>query len=112
MGKQLPGFTPVGPVITTADEIPDPAALFLTTRLNSVVMQAAAISELIFNVAELISYFSRWYSFEPGDILLTGTPSGVGVGRKPPVYMHPGDTVEVEIDRIGVLRTPILEPPD
>ena len=112
MGKQFAGFTPVGPVVTTADEIRDPAALSLTTRLNGVVMQAAPVSDLIFNVFELISYFSRWYTFEPGDLLLTGTPSGVGVGRKPPVFMHPGDTVEVEIDKIGILRTPIMAPPN
>lgn len=107
MGKQLPGFTPLGPVLTTIDEIPDPAALNLTTRLNGSVMQRTQMSDMIFPIAEVISYLSRWYSFSPGDILLTGTPAGVGIGRSPRVFLGDGDVVEVEIDRIGTLRTPV-----
>jgi 2-keto-4-pentenoate hydratase/2-oxohepta-3-ene-1,7-dioic acid hydratase in catechol pathway len=103
MGKQLPGFTALGPVLTTIDEIPDPAALHLRTRLNGAVMQSSPVSDLIFSIAELISYLSRWYTFLPGDVILTGTPSGVGIGRKPPVFIKKGDTLEVEIDRIGTL---------
>jgi acylpyruvate hydrolase len=103
MGKQLPGFTALGPVLTTCDEIPDPSELHLTTRLNDRVMQSAGISDLIFPIAETISYLSRWYTFSPGDVLLTGTPSGVGVGRKPPVFVQKGDVLRVEIDRIGTL---------
>ena len=105
MGKQLPGFTALGPAITTSDEIPDPSQLHLTTRLNGTVMQSASVSDLIFPIAESIAYFSRWYTFQAGDILLTGTPSGVGIGRKPPIFLAKGDIVEVDIDRIGVLRT-------
>ena len=105
MGKQLPGFTALGPVLTTTDDIPDPSALRLTTRLNGTVMQAAPISDLIFPIAEVIAYLSCWYTFLPGDVLLTGTPSGVGIGRKPPVFIRAADVVEVEIDRIGTLRT-------
>ena len=105
MGKQLPGFTALGPVLTTVDEIPDPSALHLTTRLNEKVMQSASVSDLIFPIAETISFLSRWYTFQPGDILLTGTPAGVGIGRKPPVFIHSGDTVAVSVDRIGTLTT-------
>ena len=103
MGKQLPGFTPCGPVIATADEIPDPHELQLTTRLNGTVMQATRTDDLIFGIAELASYFSRWYRFEPGDLVTTGSPAGVGFGRDPKVFMKPGDRIEVEIEGIGVL---------
>jgi 2-keto-4-pentenoate hydratase/2-oxohepta-3-ene-1,7-dioic acid hydratase in catechol pathway len=109
MGKSLPGFTPIGPVITTADEIGDPSALKLTTRLNGNIMQSAEVSDMIFPLAEVVSYFSRWYTFQPGDIITTGTPAGVGVGRKPPVFMKAGDTIEVEISKIGVLRNFLVE---
>jgi 2-keto-4-pentenoate hydratase/2-oxohepta-3-ene-1,7-dioic acid hydratase in catechol pathway len=108
MGKQMPGFTPLGPVLTTADEIRDPHALQLTTRLNGQVMQSAETSDMIFPLAEQIAYFSRWYTFQPGDVLSTGTPAGVGVGRKPPVFMKPGDRIEVEISGIGVLANTIV----
>jgi acylpyruvate hydrolase len=105
MGKQLPGFTALGPVLTTTDEIPDPAALHLTTRLNDTVVQSADVSDLIFPIAEVIAYLSRWYTFLPGDVLLTGTPAGVGVGRKPPLFIKKNDVLNVEIDRIGELTT-------
>jgi len=107
MGKQFPGFTPLGPVLLTADEVPDPSDLGITTRLNGRVMQSAKVSDLIFELADTIAFLSRWYRFQPGDILLTGTPAGVGVGRQPPVFMHPGDIVEVEIDGVGILRNSI-----
>lgn len=104
MGKQFPSFTPLGPVLLTMDEVPDLAELHITTRLNGTVMQSAPVGDLIFDVAETISYLSRWYEFRPGDVLLTGTPAGVGVGHRPPVFMKPGDVVEVEITGIGLLR--------
>ncbi len=107
MGKQFPGFTPLGPVLLTADEVPDPSALGITTRLNGRVMQSAKVSDLIFELADTIAFLSRWYRFQPGDVLLTGTPAGVGVGRKPPIFMQPGDTIEVDIGSIGVLRNTI-----
>ena len=103
MGKQFQGFTPLGPVLLTADEVPDVTALRITTRLNGAVMQNALVGDLIFDLPQTIAHFSRWYTFQPGDVLLTGTPAGVGVGRKPPVFMHRGDLVEVEISGIGVL---------
>lgn len=105
MGKQLPGFTPLGPVLTTVDEVPDPEALRLVTRLNGNTMQSAPVSDLLFSIPCMIAHFSRWYTFQPGDVLLTGTPAGVGVGRKPPLFMEHGDVVEVEIDRIGILKS-------
>lgn len=105
MGKQLPGFTALGPVLTTTDEISDPSSLHLTTRLNGQVMQSADVSDLIFPIADVIAYLSRWYTFLPGDVLLTGTPAGVGVGRKPSVFIKKSDVVEVHIDRIGSLVT-------
>lgn len=104
MGKQFDTFTPLGPVLTTADEIGDVTALEIVTRLNGKEMQKAPISDLIFTLAETISYFSKWYTFQPGDILLTGTPAGVGVGRKPPVFMKADDVIEIEIGGIGTLR--------
>ena len=107
MGKQYDGFTPLGPVLLTADEVPDPGKLQITTRLNGEVMQHAPVSDLIFKLQDTISYLSRWYTFRPGDVLLTGTPAGVGVGRRPPVFMHAGDVVEVEISGIGILRNTI-----
>ncbi len=108
MGKQFDSFTPLGPVLTTADEIGDVTALEITTRLNGAVMQHAPISDLIFPLAETIAYFSNWYTFHPGDLLLTGTPAGVGVGRKPPVFMKAGDVIEVEVSGIGVLRNVLM----
>jgi acylpyruvate hydrolase len=109
MGKQLPGFTALGPVLTTTDEIPDPSTLHLTTRLNGKVMQSADVSDLIFPIEDLIAYLSRWYTFLPGDVLLTGTPAGVGVGRKPPIFIKKSDVVEVQINHIGNLITRFKE---
>jgi acylpyruvate hydrolase len=112
MGKQFEGFTPLGPVLLTADEVPDVSKLELITRLNGVVMQQAFVSDLIFPIAQTISYFSQWYTFEPGDILLTGTPAGVGVGRQPPVFMQPSDQIEIEITGVGILRNTVVAPVD
>lgn len=103
MGKQLPGFTPCGPVMVTADEIADPHDLQLTTTLNGEVVQSTKTDDLIFGVAEILSYFSRWYRFEPGDLFTTGSPAGVGFGRDPKLFMKPGDRIEVEIEGIGRL---------
>jgi acylpyruvate hydrolase len=107
MGKQFPGFTPLGPCLTTLDELPSIPALRLTTRLNGNVVQSSAIGDLIFSLEDTIAHFSGWYEFLPGDILLTGTPAGVGVGRKPRLFMKHNDIVEVEIEGIGVLRNRI-----
>ena len=104
MGKQLPGFTPCGPVMVTADEIADPRDLGLATTLNGEIVQSARTDDLIFGPAEILSYFSRWYRFEPGDLVTTGSPAGVGYGREPKLFMKPGDEIAVEIEGIGRLR--------
>ena len=103
MGKQLPGFTPCGPVMVTADEIADPHDLQLTTTLNGEVVQSTKTDDLIYGVAEILSYFSKWYRFEPGDLFTTGSPAGVGFGRDPKLFMKAGDRIEVEVEGIGRL---------
>lgn len=108
LGKQLPTFCPCGPVIVTADEIADPHDLQLTVTLNGEVMQSSNTDDLIFNLPQIISYYSTFYRFSPGDIVTTGSPPGVGVGRKPPVFMKPGDLIEVEIEGIGKLSNTVV----
>ncbi len=108
-GKGLDGFCPLGPWIVTADEIPNPQALRLQLRVNGEKKQDARTEGMIFSVAKLISAWSQGMTLEPGDLLMTGTPSGVGFARKPPEYLQPGDVVEAEIDAIGLLRNPVLE---
>ena len=103
-GKNFPRTGALGPWMVTADEIPDPHVLDIKTRLNGEVLQSANTDQLIFRVPELIAYISSFTTLSPGDIIATGTPSGVGFARKPPLFMKPGDVVEVEIERIGVLK--------
>jgi 2-keto-4-pentenoate hydratase/2-oxohepta-3-ene-1,7-dioic acid hydratase in catechol pathway len=107
-GKQLPTFCPLGPVIATKDDVPDPHDVTMTTTLNGEVMQSAHTSDLIWKVSKLISYFARWYAFAPGDVLTTGSPAGVGFAREPKVFMKAGDVVAVTVDRVGTLRNPIV----
>ncbi len=107
-GKQLPTFCPIGPVIATTDELPDPHDVNLSTTLNGKVMQSAHTSDLIWTIPYLISYFSRWYHFRPGDILTTGSPAGVGYARVPKVFMKPGDVVAITVDRVGTLSNPVV----
>ena len=108
LGKQLPTFAPLGPGITTKDEIADPHDLRLTTRLNGEVMQSAHTSDLIWRIPVLISSLSRWYRFRAGDVLTTGSPAGVGFAREPQVFMKDGDVVEITVDKIGTLRNPVI----
>lgn len=108
LGKLFPTFCPMGPAIVTADEIGDPAKLRVQTRLNGETMQDANTSDLVFNVAQIIAYYSKFFAFMPGDVIATGSPSGVGFGRKPPVFMKAGDTIEVEIEGIGILSNPVI----
>ena len=103
-GKSFDTFAPCGPWMVTANEIPDPGKLGIKLRLNGQVMQDSNTAEFIFPVGHLVSYISQFCTLNPGDLIYTGTPSGVGVGRNPPVYLKPGDVTEVEIERIGVLR--------
>ncbi len=110
LGKNFDGTGPFGPEFVTADELPPGAAgLGIQSRLNGRVMQDANTSDMIFPVAETISMLSRLMTFEPGDVLVMGTPSGVGHARRPPVWMKHGDVIEVEIEGIGVLRNPIVD---
>ena len=106
-GKNFYHSGAFGPCMVTADEIPDPATLTLETRLNGEVVQHEGVDDLIFNVPQLIHYISTFIELRPGDVIVTGTPSGVGAVRNPPLWMKAGDTVEVEISKIGVLRNPI-----
>ncbi len=104
LGKSFDTFAPIGPAMVTADELPDPSNLRIQLRLNGQVMQDSSTAQLIFSIEQLIAYVSQVCRLSPGDLLFTGTPGGVGFIRKPPVYLKPGDVVEVEIERIGVLR--------
>lgn len=103
-GKSFDTFCPFGPWVITADDIKDPQSLDIQCILNGQVMQAGNTSDMIFPVAEIISFLSRSTTLMPGTLILTGTPSGVGFTREPPVFLKKGDVVEVKIDRIGVLK--------
>jgi 2-keto-4-pentenoate hydratase/2-oxohepta-3-ene-1,7-dioic acid hydratase in catechol pathway len=107
--KSLDTFCPLGPVLVTADEIPDPQALRLLCRVNDEVMQDATTDLMVFGVAELISFCSHSFTLEPGDVLLTGTPWGCGEFMDPRRSLVPGDVVECEIGGIGTLRNPVVE---
>jgi len=107
LGKMMPTFCPMGPCIATRDEVPDPGDVKIVTRLNGQVMQDANTDDLVFSVAQLIEYYSQFYRFLPGDCITTGSPSGVGFGRNPKVFMQAGDTIEVEVSGIGVLSNPV-----
>jgi 2-keto-4-pentenoate hydratase/2-oxohepta-3-ene-1,7-dioic acid hydratase in catechol pathway len=107
LGKMFPTFCPMGPCMVTKDELPDPSNVKIETRLNGQVMQDANTDDLVFSVPQLIEYYSQFYLLQPGDVITTGSPSGVGFGRNPKVFMKPGDVVEVEVKQIGVLRNPI-----
>lgn len=106
-GKALDGFAPCGPALVTADEVDDVQDLDLTTRLNGEVVQESNTSLMIFPVKTLIAFISSLMTLEPGDVIASGTPSGVGFTREPPLFMHPGDRVAVEIEGIGVLSNPV-----
>jgi 2-keto-4-pentenoate hydratase/2-oxohepta-3-ene-1,7-dioic acid hydratase in catechol pathway len=106
-GKSCDTFAPFGEFIATKDEIPDPHNLRIQFRLNGKSMQDSTTAELIFRIPELIEFLSRSITLEPGDIIATGTPPGVGFARKPPVFLQDGDVCEVEIDGLGVLSNPV-----
>jgi 2-keto-4-pentenoate hydratase/2-oxohepta-3-ene-1,7-dioic acid hydratase in catechol pathway len=107
-GKNFHHSGSFGPWLVTSDEVPDPRKLTLTTRLNGAVVQHESVGELCFDVPQLIEYCSTWAELQPGDVIVTGTPGGVGAGRTPPLWMKNGDNVEVEISGIGVLRNPVV----
>jgi 2,4-didehydro-3-deoxy-L-rhamnonate hydrolase len=105
--KSFDTFSPLGPLVVPASEIPDPQALRIRCILNGETLQDSSTSEMVFSVAELVSYVSHGITLEPGDLLVTGTPAGVGFTRTPPVFLHAGDEVTVEIEGIGALTNPV-----
>jgi 2-keto-4-pentenoate hydratase/2-oxohepta-3-ene-1,7-dioic acid hydratase in catechol pathway len=110
-GKNFPATGAFGPWMVTADEIEDIEALRLTTRLNGEVVQQAGLDQLIFSIPRIIAYCSAFTRLEPGDVIATGTPGGVGFKREPQLFMKPGDVVEVDIPGVGLLRNPIAREP-
>ena len=103
-GKSAPTFGPTGPWLVTADEVPDPQALDLSLSLNGETVQNSNTDDMIFGVAEIISYMSNFMKLQPGDIIATGTPSGVGLGMKPPRFLKPGDVMELTVEGLGTQR--------
>lgn len=109
LGKSFDTFAPIGPAIALASAIPDPRNLKIQSRLNGQLMQDSSTRELIFSPAMLLSYISQVLTIEPGDLLFTGTPAGVGVARNPQVFLKPGDRIEVQIESIGTLSNACIE---
>jgi 2-keto-4-pentenoate hydratase/2-oxohepta-3-ene-1,7-dioic acid hydratase in catechol pathway len=107
-GKSLDGFCPMGPWIVTRDDIPDPHALRLQCRVTGVTKQDSSTSHLIFNIPSIIEWLSQGLTLLPGDVIATGTPGGVGFARTPPEFLKPGDVVECEVERVGVIRNRIV----
>jgi 2-keto-4-pentenoate hydratase/2-oxohepta-3-ene-1,7-dioic acid hydratase in catechol pathway len=108
IGKTFDTFAPIGPELVTTDEVANPHNLPIRLRLNGQVMQNSNTKEFIFGVPQLLAYISQVLTLEPGDVIFTGTPPGVGGARKPPVWLKPGDVAEVEIDGLGLLRNPCV----
>jgi 2-keto-4-pentenoate hydratase/2-oxohepta-3-ene-1,7-dioic acid hydratase in catechol pathway len=108
-GKNFPGTGPLGPWLVTPDDIPDPSKLELTTRLNGTQVQHSPTDLLIYSIPQIIAFCSDFTQLSPGDVIATGTPEGVGHSRKPPLWMKPGDVLEVEISRIGTLRARVAD---
>lgn len=102
--KSMDGFAPMGPWLVTADEIPDPQILEVSTWLNALRVQHASTSDMLFSVATLIAYLSETMTLEPGDVIATGTPAGIGAFAQPPHYLQPGDQLRLEVSGIGVLE--------
>tara|TARA_A100001391_G_scaffold205447_1_gene206356 strand:- start:20345 stop:21187 length:843 start_codon:yes stop_codon:yes gene_type:complete len=107
-GKNFDKSGSVGPFLVTSDEIPDPSALTLLTRINGETVQESGTDMLIYDIPTYIAYLSQWMELKPGDIIASGTPGGVGQKREPPLWLKPGDVVEVEIAEIGILTNPVV----
>jgi 2-keto-4-pentenoate hydratase/2-oxohepta-3-ene-1,7-dioic acid hydratase (catechol pathway) len=108
LGKNADRSGPIGPVLVTADEFGDPSAVSIETRIDGQIMQSGNTKDLIHDVPSIISYITDTVTLKPGDVIATGTPAGVGLGMNPQRYLQPGETVEIEIEGVGVLRTPIV----
>jgi len=109
IGKTFDTFCPMGPVIVTADEIPDPHTLGISLSIGGETLQSSNTSNLIFRIPQLIAYLSSVFTLESGDIISTGTPAGVGAGRDPQRWLQPGDEVRIQIDGIGELVNPVVK---
>jgi 2-keto-4-pentenoate hydratase/2-oxohepta-3-ene-1,7-dioic acid hydratase in catechol pathway len=110
LGKHFPTFCPMGPTLVTKDGLPNADAVNLELRLNGQVMQSACTDDLVFSVATLISHYSQFYAFQPGDVVTTGSPAGVGFGRNPSVFLKAGDVVTLIADGVGVMNNPVVGP--
>jgi acylpyruvate hydrolase len=108
LGKAIDTFAPCGPALVSLDEIGDIQDLDVIARVNGETVQSGNTGSMIFGIAETIAYLSRLMTFVPGDVIATGTPAGVGMGRKPPLMLHPGDVVEIEIEGVGALRNQVV----
>jgi len=108
-GKTFATFAPTGPHLVTAEEVADPHRLPIRLRLNGQTMQDSNTDQMIFSVGQVLAYLSQVFTLEPGDLVFTGTPPGVGFARKPPVFLRPGDVVEVDMPGLGVLRNPVVQ---
>jgi 2,4-diketo-3-deoxy-L-fuconate hydrolase len=109
-GKSADSFAPLGPYLATPDEIPDPAKLRMWLKVNGELRQCSSTANMIFDVATLVSYVSQFMTLLPGDVISTGTPAGVGLGMKPPRYLHAGDVVELGMDGLGESRQEVVDP--
>jgi 2-keto-4-pentenoate hydratase/2-oxohepta-3-ene-1,7-dioic acid hydratase in catechol pathway len=103
IGKMLDGFLPLGPFLFTTDDIPDPQTLRIQCRVNGEVRQDSSTSDMIFSVAEIVAFLSRYATLKPGDVIITGTPEGVLMGHTTPIWLKPGDEVAIDIAGLGVL---------
>lgn len=108
-GKSCDTFAPLGPFLATAEEVPNPESLRIALRLNGETLQDSSTDQLIFGIAQLVSELSQFTTLEPGDVISTGTPPGVGFARKPPIYIKDGDEMEVEIEGLGVLKSTVKQ---
>ena len=108
IGKTPDTFCPMGPALVTADEIPDPQTIHLRTLIGDEVLQSGYTGDMIFSVAHLIADMTHVMTLEPGDVIATGTPSGIGAARTPPRWLTPGDVVRIEIECVGVLANPVV----
>jgi 2-keto-4-pentenoate hydratase/2-oxohepta-3-ene-1,7-dioic acid hydratase in catechol pathway len=110
-GKSCDSFGPIGPWLVTADEVPDPQKLNVQLAVNGVTMQSSSTSRMVFGVAQIVSYLSKFMTLHPGDIVATGTPSGVGLGRKPPLYLKPGDRMTASVEGLGQQNQRVVASP-
>lgn len=108
LGKTLDHFLPIGPYLVTADEVGDPQSLYIKTWVNGDVRQDSNTGDMIFTVAQIVSYISRYFTLEPGDVIVTGTPEGVAMGREDKPWLKPGDEVVVEVEKLGALKNVMI----